>query len=150
MPQPNTIRYVWSVKKHFEFSKSQLHEYGVSKEDTDTVFAGTAGFVNKYSKKPRKSLLSTEIRETADKDASELRERIEKRLVDLGLEKRKVQKVLHELPDGEDLMFILLSYRIHSTEDKMRVRIPLNSSVKEYDSIAKKLKKINSGNVNNE
>jgi hypothetical protein len=150
MPQVSSIHYVWSVEKHFGFSKSQLQDYGVSKGDVDTVFAGTTGFVKKYSKKPRKSLLSSEIRETANKDASELREKIEKRLVTQGLNKRQIQKVLYELPDGEDLTFLLLSYRIHDTEDKMRVRIPLNSSISEHDVIAKQFKKINNANVNNE
>lgn len=138
-----SIRYTWSVKKQFDFAKSQLQDYGVSKDDIDTIFAGTIGFVNKYSKKPRKSLTSAEIRETADADAKALREKIEKRLAPLGLNKRKIQKVLYELPDGEDLTFILLSYRIHDTEDRTRIRIPLNSYVREHDVIAKQYKNKN-------
>lgn len=145
-----SIRYVWSVPKHFDFTKAQLKDYGVSNDDIDTIFAGTTGFVNKYSKKPRKSLTSAEIRETADADAKALREKIEKRLTPLGMNKRKIQKVLYELPDGEDLTFILLSYRIHDTEDRTRVRIPLNSSIREHDIVAKQFKKINNDNVSNE
>jgi len=146
MSQP--IRYVWSVQKHFDFTKAQLKDYGVSQEDIDDVFAGTTGFVNKYSKKPRKGLTSAEIRETADEDAKALEEKIEKRLATLGLTVRKIQKVLNELPDGVELTQILLSYRIHDTEGKTRLRIPLNSSIKEHDVTAKKLKKINNVNVN--
>ncbi|AGE55759.1 hypothetical protein ATCVMN08101_793R [Acanthocystis turfacea Chlorella virus MN0810.1] len=143
-----SIRYVWSVPKHFEFTKTQLKDYGVSKEDIDEVFTGTTGFVNKYSKKPRKGLTSAEIRETADEDAKALQEKIEKRLAPLGLTARKIQKVLNELPDGEELTQLLLSYRIHDTEGRTRVRIPVNSSIKEHDTVAKKLKKINTANVN--
>lgn len=143
-----SIRYVWSVPKHFDFAKTQLKDYGVSKEDIDDVFAGTTGFVNKYSKKPRKGLTSAEIRETADEDAKALEEKIEKRLVALGLTARKIQKVLNELPGGEELTNILLSYRIHDTEGRTRLRIPLNSSIKEHDTTAKKLKKINTATVN--
>ncbi|AGE50267.1 hypothetical protein ATCVCanal1_659R [Acanthocystis turfacea Chlorella virus Canal-1] len=146
MSQP--IRYVWSVQKHFDFTKAQLKDYGVSKEDIDDVFAGTTGFENKYSKKPRKGLTSAEIRETADADAKALHEKIEKRLSPLGLTTRRTEKVVYELPDGEELTQILLSYRIHDTEGRTRVRIPLNSSIKEHDIIAKKLKKINNVNVN--
>lgn len=145
-----SIRYVWSVPKHFEFTKAQLKDYGVSKEDIDTVFAGTTGFVNKYSKKPRKSLTSAEIRETADEDAKALQEKIEKKLVPLGLTNRRVQKVLYELPDGEELTQLLLSYRIHGTEERTRVRIPVNSSVKEHDVIAKQQLKKNNATINNE
>ena len=148
MPSVTPIRYVWSVTKHFDFTKSLLKEYGVSKEKIEEVFSGTTGFVKKYSKKPRKNLLSSEIRGTADKDADALREKIEKRLVTQGLDNRKIKKVLYELPDGEDLTLLLLSYRIHDTEDKTRVRIPLNSSINEYDIVAKEFKKINNGNVN--
>ncbi|AGE49591.1 hypothetical protein ATCVCan0610SP_751R [Acanthocystis turfacea Chlorella virus Can0610SP] len=144
-----SIRYVWSVPKHFEFAKAQLKDYGVSNDDIDTIFAGTTGFVNKYSKKPRKSLTSAEIRETADADAKALQEKIVKRLTPLGLTTRRIQKVVYELPDGEELMQLLLSYRIHGTEDRTRVRIPLNSSIREHDVVAKQFKK-NNDNVNNE
>jgi hypothetical protein len=146
MSQP--IRYVWSVQKHFEFTKELLEHYGVSKKDIDDVFAGTLAFEKKYTKKPRKGLTSAEIRETADADAKALQEKIEKRLAPLGLTTRRIQKVLYELPDGEELTQILLSYRIHDTEGRTRVRIPLNSSVKEHDTIAKQFKKINNANVN--
>lgn len=145
-----SIRYVWSVPKHFEFTKAQLKDYGVSNDDIDTIFAGTTGFVNKYSKKPRKSLTSAEIRETADADAKALQEKIVKRLAPLGLTTRRIQKVVYELPDGEELMQLLLSYRIHGTEERTRVRIPLNSSIREHDIVAKQFKKINNNNVSNE
>ena len=145
-----SIRYVWSVPKHFDFTKAQLKDYGVSNDDIDTIFAGTTGFVNKYSKKPRKSLTSAEIRETADADAKALQEKIVKRLAPLGLTTRRIQKVVYELPDGEELMQLLLSYRIHGTEERTRVRIPLNSSIREHDIVAKQFKKINNDNVSNE
>jgi hypothetical protein len=148
MPSVSPIRYVWSVKKHFDFSKSQLQDYAVPKKKIEDIFSGTTGFVKKYSKKPPKNLLSTEIRVKADEDASDLRDKIEKRLIDQGLEKRKIEKVLYELPDGEDLTSILLSYRIHDTEDKMRVRIPLNSAIREHDVVAKETKIINNVHVN--
>jgi type IV pilus biogenesis protein CpaD/CtpE len=138
------------VPKHFDFTKAQLKDYGVSNDDIDTIFAGTTGFVNKYSKKPRKSLTSAEIRETADADAKALQEKIVKRLAPLGLTTRRIQKVVYELPDGEELMQLLLSYRIHGTEERTRVRIPLNSSIREHDIVAKQFKKINNDNVSNE
>ena len=150
MTQKYPIRYVWSVEKHFDFAKSLLIDYGVSEEKSEAVFYGTSGFVKKYSKKPPKSLLSTEIREIADKDANNLREKVEKKLAPLGLSKHRIKKVLYELPDGEELAFILLSYRIHDTEGRTRVRIPLNSSVREHDVIAKQFKKNTTNNTSNE
>ena len=150
MPSVTPIRYVWSVTKHFDFTKSLLKEYGVPKEKIEEVFSGTTGFVNKYSKKPRKSLTSAEIRETADADAKALQEKIVKRLAPFGLTTRRIQKVVYELPDGEELMQLLLSYRIHGTEERTRVRIPLNSSIREHDIVAKQFKKINNDNVSNE
>ena len=129
------IHYTWNVKKCIEFAKSWMEHFHVSKKDIDRVFAGTADFVKKYSKKPPKKLTSTEIEKIAYEDAKTFRERIEKKLreIDPPLKENHVQKVLGELPDGEDLTDLVLSYRIHDTEDRIRVRKPSSLAVKISD-----------------
>lgn len=144
-----TITYVWNVRKHIEFAKSWLEHYHVSQKDIDKVFAGTEGFVKKYSKKPPKYMTSKEIEKQAFEDAKTLQDKIEPRLENLKpkLSEHRIKKILYELPDGEDLTCILLSYRIHNTEDRIRVRKPIDSSIKASDIDAKSIK---NKTVNNE
>ena len=129
------IRYTWNVNKCFDFAKSWLEHYHVPKKDIDRVFAGTSSFIKKYSKKPPAKMLSKDVEEIANKDAKELRDKIEKKLRELDppLVEKKVQKVLNELPDGEDLADLLLSFRIFNTEDRIRVRKPPSSTVQLSD-----------------
>ncbi|AGE50439.1 hypothetical protein PBCVCVR1_252L [Paramecium bursaria Chlorella virus CVR-1] len=129
------IHYTWNVSKCFEFAKSWLEHYHVPKKDIDRVFAGTSSFIKKYSKKPPAKMLSKNVEEIANADAKELRDKIEKKLRELDppLTEKRIQKVLHELPDGEDLTDLLLSYRIFNTEERIRVRKPLSSVVELSD-----------------
>ena len=129
------IQYTWNVSKCFLFAKSWLEHYHVPKKDIDRVFAGTSSFIKKYSKKPPAKMLSKDVEEIANKDAKELRDKIEKKLRELDppLVEKKVQKVLNELPDGEDLADLLLSFRIFNTEDRIRVRKPPSSVVELSD-----------------
>ncbi|AGE49766.1 hypothetical protein PBCVCan184_266L [Paramecium bursaria Chlorella virus Can18-4] len=129
------IHYTWNVTKCFEFAKSWLEHYHVPKKDIDRVFAGTSSFIKKYSKKPPAKMMSKNVEEIANADAKELRDKIEKKLreLDINLTEKRIQKVLHELPDGEDLTDLLLSYRIFNTEERIRVRKPLSSVVELSD-----------------
>jgi len=129
------IHYTWNVSKCFEFAKSWLEHYHVPKKDIDRVFAGTSSFIKKYSKKPPAKMLSKNVEEIANADAKELRDRIEKKLreLDLNLTEKRIQKVLGELPDGEDLADLVLSYRIFNTEERIRVRKPPSSVVELSD-----------------
>lgn len=129
------IHYTWNVSKCFDFAKSWLEHYNVPKKDIERVFAGTSSFVKKYSKKPPAKMLAKDVEEYAYQDAKELREKIEKRVRDLTppLTEKQVQKVLNELPDGEDLTDLLLSYRIFNTEERTRVRKPPLSVVELSD-----------------
>jgi hypothetical protein len=129
------IHYTWNVSKCFEFAKSWLEWGNVPKKDIDRVFAGTTSFVKKYSKKPPAKMLSKNVEEIANADAKELRDRIEKKLreLDLNLTEKRIQKVLGELPDGEDLADLVLSYRIFNTEERIRVRKPPSSVVELSD-----------------
>lgn len=129
------IHYTWNVKKCIEFAKSWLDHYDVSKKDTERVFSGTSDFVKKYSKKPPKNTKSSEIEKIAYEDAKTFRDKIEKRLRDIDppLKEKHIEKVLGELPDGEDLTDLVLSYRIFDTEDRIRVRKPPSLSVKLSD-----------------
>ncbi|AGE52782.1 hypothetical protein PBCVOR070422_200L [Paramecium bursaria Chlorella virus OR0704.2.2] len=129
------IHYTWNVSKCFEFAKSWLEHYNVPKKDIDRVFAGTTSFVKKYSKKPPAKMLSKNVEEIANADAKELRDRIEKKMRELDppLTEKRIQKVLGELPDGEDLADLVLSYRIFNTEERIRVRKPPSSVVELSD-----------------
>lgn len=129
------IHYTWNVSKCFEFAKSWLEHYHVPKKDIERVFAGTSSFVKKYSKKPPAKMLSKNIEEIANADAKELRDKIDKKMRELDppLTEKRIQKVLGELPDGEDLTDILLSYRIFNTEERTRVRKPPSSVVELSD-----------------
>jgi len=53
--------------------------------------------------------------------------------LDLNLTEKRIQKVLGELPDGEDLADLVLSYRIFNTEERIRVRKPPSSVVELSD-----------------
>lgn len=129
------IHYTWNVSKCFEFAKSWLEHYHVPKKDIERVFAGTSSFVKKYSKKPPAKMLSKNVEEIANADAKELRDKIDKKMRELDppLTEKRIQKVLGELPDGEDLTDILLSYRIFNTEERTRVRKPPSSVVELSD-----------------
>jgi len=130
-----TIHYAWSVNKCIEFAKNWLEHFHVPKKDIDRVFAGTTDFVKKYTKKPPKKLTSSEVEKIAYEDAKVFRDKIEKRVREIypPLKENHVQKVLGELPDGEDLTDLVLSYRIYNTEDRMRVRKPSSLAVKISD-----------------
>jgi hypothetical protein len=129
------IRYTWNVKKCIEFASSWLDHYGVSKKDIDSVFAGTSVFVKKYSKKPPAKMISADVESACAKDAKEFYEKIEKRVRELDppLTEKRIQKVLDELPDKDDLLDLMMSYRIHDTEDRTRVRKATKASMTEYD-----------------
>jgi hypothetical protein len=127
------IHYTWNVSKCFEFAKSWLEHYNVPKKDIDRVFAGTSSFIKKYSKKPPAKMMSKNVEEIANADAKELRDKIDKKLRELDLTEKRIQKVLGELPDGEDLADLLLSYRIFNTEERIRVRKPPSSVVELSD-----------------
>ena len=129
------IHYTWNVEKCIEFAKSWLEHYHVSKKDIEAVFSNTAGFVKKYSKKPPAKMLSKDVEIACNKDAKDFYDKIEKkvRALEPPLSEKRIEKVLHELPDGEDLRDLMLSYRIYNTEDRVRVRKPLDVVVKTSD-----------------
>jgi hypothetical protein len=130
-----TIHYTWQVEKCINFSKSWLEHYHVSKKDIDEIFANIAGFVTKYSKKPPAKMLSKDVKIACYRDAKDFYEKIEKRVraLEQPLTEKRIKKVLHELPDGEDLTDLMLSYRIYDTENRIRVRKPIDTVVKKSD-----------------
>jgi hypothetical protein len=134
--KPPPIHYTWNVPKCIEFAKSWLEHYHVKPTTIDKVFAGTSAFVKKYSKKPPAKLNSNDIEAVAKEDAAKFREQIETKvraIEDPKLTENRIKKVLGELPDEEDLRDIVLSYRIHNTEDRTRIRKPTNLAVKLSD-----------------
>jgi hypothetical protein len=134
--KPPPIHYTWNVEKCFEFAKSWLEHYHVKPSAVDKVFAGTSTFVKKYSKKPPSRMTSKDVEAETKVDAAQLREKIETKLRDIEepkLTEKRIEKILGELPDAEDLRDIMLSYRIHNTEDRIRIRKPTDLAVKMSD-----------------
>jgi hypothetical protein len=135
MAKPPPIHYTWNVPKCIEFAKSWLDHYHVPQTTIDKVFVGTSAFVKKYSKKPPAKMTSADIESATKDDAAKFREQIEAKVrnIEPALTEPRIKKVLGELPDSEDLRDILLSYRIHDTENRTRIRKPTNLAVKLSD-----------------
>ena len=153
------IRYVNALEKIISWAKEWIRHINpnVSEKDIETIFED-AKFFKKYSSKPPKNLSSQDILKDAETDIDAYTSKVIKRIKALNLDKeeRVIHKVSDELPSGEELAQMVLSYRIYNTEGRARLRIPNALSVKLTNIDAKQIKnkntkqfkKINNNNNN--
>jgi hypothetical protein len=133
---PTTIQYVNSLKKTIEWAKSWLEHYDpeLSKTRIDKIFSDRT-FIQKYSSPPSDTKNSGDIAKEAKEDIKEYKEKVEKRLraIKPPLEDKAIRKILNEISDEDDLVDIQMSYRIHDTHRRTRIRKPTKLAIKLSD-----------------
>jgi len=152
MSKVSPIRYEPSLEKSIQWSKEWIKYYEptTAKSDLDYIF-DDGKFVKKYSTKPPADMTSGEILSDAQNDVDAYTTKVTKRIksMEFDNESKILKKVSEELPDGETLLNLLMSYRLYDTVGKQRVRVPTSMSIKISNiDVKKQLKNKNSKNTN--
>ena len=129
MISASAIKYAYPLEKQIEWAKSWVEsDSDLDKAAVDDIFDAPE-FVKKYSTKPPVDISYTSILLDALDDQSVFMFDITRKIKSLGLknEKKILKNVKNELPSGEDLADILLSYRLYDNVGKQRLRLPSSS-----------------------
>ncbi len=124
MLSASVIKYTVPLSKSIEWAKSWV-ETDLEKSAIDDIFDAPE-FVKKYSTKPPADISYTSILLDALDDQSVYMFDVIRKIKSIGLknEKKILKNVKKELPSGEDLADILLSYRLYDNVGKQRLRLP--------------------------
>jgi len=151
MSKVSPIRYEPSLEKSIQWSKEWIRHYEptTAKSDLDYIF-DDGKFVRKYSTKPQATMTSKEILSDAQIDVDAYMSKVTKRIKSMEFddEVRIIKRVTEELPDGETLLNLLMSYRLYDTVGKQRVRVPTSLDIKISNIDVKQFKKKNNKNTN--
>lgn len=129
MISASAIRYTVPLTKSIEWAKGWVEsDSNLEKSTIDDIF-DAPDFVKKYSTKPPVDISYTSILLDALDDQSVFMFDITRKIKSLGLknEKKILKNVKNELPSGEDLADIMLSYRLYDNVGKQRLRLPSSS-----------------------
>ena len=128
------IQYIFPVVRMIEFSKSWVPTGAHLAYDDGGYFSA------RYSKVQMDEPSGT-IRKTAMADAKDYSLFVQSGLENFGIPPQTVKRALDELPDGDDLFNLVMSYRIYDTLGKKRVRVPSASRILEYNINVKRKNK---------